>query len=393
MTPHDAVRALYSRFRFWPTLAGILLLASVACGDSSTEPSNSNAPVEMFVGKLTGGTELVAIAVDLNSDGTKRVRAYICDGEPNGDVAWFVGSVTTNAIDLSSTVGEAARLNASLSAEEVKGTISIQGGAARAFVATKATHGEGVFQITVTASGSYSGTSLSGATLIGKLEPWTNRPPGNTVCGDQILSGTITTPDKTERSFQFTELSRCSADDLARNGIPQAFATAAQAGPSPGKFTAIIDWENDGYRRAFGRSFSIGDPTIQIPSIGTIDLLNTRVFTNSTITPIPDNNTTGASLSITVASDFTFSNLAVSVDIEHTWRGDLVVTLLRNGVQVRRVLSNQTGGSADNIVETYQLTPSDIGSSQGKATWTLKVVDTAAGDTGRIRSFKLTFSP
>jgi hypothetical protein len=335
----------------------------------------------------------VAIAVNVNSDGTKRVRAYLCDGEPNGDVAWFVGSVSANAIDLSSTVGESARLLASLGADEVTGPISIQGGAARAFTATKATHGEGVFQITVTSTGSYSGTSLSGATLSGKLGPWTDRPATATVCGDQILSGSIIAPDKIERPFQFAELSRCTAAELARLGIPQAFATSAQAGPSPGKFTAIIDWENDGYRRAFGRSFSIGDPIIQIPSIGTIDLGSTKVFTNSTVTPIPDNNTTGASVSITLGSDFNFSLLAVSVDIEHPWRGDLVVTLLRNGVQVRRVLSNNQGGSADNIIETYQLTPNDLGSNQAKATWTLKAVDNAAGDVGRIRSFRLTFSP
>jgi proprotein convertase P-domain-containing protein len=391
MTPCHAMRALRRAFRFSPTF--VLLLVSVACGDSSTAPSNSDAPVEMFVGKLAGGTELVAIAVNLNSDGTKRVRAYVCDGEPNGDVAWFVGSFGTSAVDLTSTAGEAARLVASLGDDQIAGTISIQGGPARAFTATKATHGEGVFQITVTAPGTYSGTSLSGATFSGKLEPWSDRPANSTVCGDQILAGSITAADKTERPFEFTELSRCSATELARIGIPQAFATSPQAGPSPGKFTAIIDWENDGYRRVFGRSFSIGDPIFQIPSIGTVDLLNTRVFTNSTITPIPDNNPTGASVSITVASDFTFSNLAVSVDIEHPFRGDLIVTLLRNGVQVRRVLSNNVGGSTDNIIETYQLTPLEIGSNQGKATWTLKVVDNAAGDAGRIRSFRLTFTP
>ena len=392
MLPHDVVRVFDSRFRFFPLLAGALLVGSLSCGEHSTEPSDTNATVEMFVGKLSGGTELVALAVDRNSDGTKRVRAYICDGEPNGDVAWFVGSVSTNAVDLTSTVGESAHLVASLTADVVTGTISIQGGSARAFTAVKATHGEGVFQITVTESGSYSGTSLSGATLSGKLEPWTNRPLGDGVCGNQIVSGAITTPDKTERAFQFTELSTCSPADLARLGIAQAFATAPQAGPSPGKFTAIIDWENDGYRHAFGRSFSIGDPIIQIPSIGTLDFQFSRVFSNSTITPIPDNNPTGASLSITVASDFTFSNLAVSVDIEHPARGDLVVSLLRNGFQVR-TLSNQLGGTADNIVETYQLTPAAIGSNQGKATWTLKVADAAAGDAGRIRSFKLTFNP
>src|SRR3954471_16616479 len=55
--------------RHWRELVG-----TVARGDSSTGPSDSAAPVEMYVGKLSGGTELVAIAVNLNSDGTKRVR-------------------------------------------------------------------------------------------------------------------------------------------------------------------------------------------------------------------------------------------------------------------------------------------------------------------------------
>src|SRR5690349_2655061 len=150
MTPHDAVRVSFPRFRLLLSLGAALLFGSLACGDSSTEPSDGTAPVEMFVGKLSGGTELVAIAVNLNSDGTKRVRAYICDGEPSGDVAWFVGSVSTDAVDLSSTVGEAARLLATLSGDQVTGTISIQGGPGRTFTAAKATHGEGVFPITVT---------------------------------------------------------------------------------------------------------------------------------------------------------------------------------------------------------------------------------------------------
>ena len=144
--PHATARGFCSWSRFYQTLAGVLLVGSVACGDSSTEPTGSNASVEMFVGKLSGGTELVAIAVNLNADGTKRVRAYFCDGEPNGDVAWFVGSVSTNAVDLTSTVGESSRLIASLSADQVTGTISIQGGAPRAFTAIKATHGEESFK-------------------------------------------------------------------------------------------------------------------------------------------------------------------------------------------------------------------------------------------------------
>jgi hypothetical protein len=105
---------------------------------------------------------------------------------------------------------------------------------------------------------------------------------------------------------------------------------------------------------------------------------------------IPDNSTTGASVSINVPDTFAFKTLNVSVDIEHTWRGDLKVELLKNGTSVA-TLHDKTGGSADNLTQTYTLAPSAVGGDAGKANWTLKVTDTAAQDTGRIKLFKLVF--
>ena len=116
-----------------------------------------------------------------------------------------------------------------------------------------------------------------------------------------------------------------------------------------------------------------------------------KTYESTTATAIPDNSATGASLAVTVPDTFNFASLSVGVDIKHTYRGDLKVTLQKNGVEVA-VLADQVGGSADDLVQTFTLTATQLGAATGKATWTLKVEDTAAADTGRIAGFKLMFS-
>ncbi|MEW1604220.1 M4 family metallopeptidase [Streptomyces sp. NPDC093808] len=81
------------------------------------------------------------------------------------------------------------------------------------------------------------------------------------------------------------------------------------------------------------------------------------------------------------------SDLRVSVDIVHTWSGDLVVDLLApDGTSYR--LRNRTGGSADNINETYTV---DASSETANGTWRLQVRDMARYDTGHISGWSLTF--
>ncbi|MGW0029218.1 proprotein convertase P-domain-containing protein, partial [Streptomyces sp. NPDC003314] len=51
-------------------------------------------------------------------------------------------------------------------------------------------------------------------------------------------------------------------------------------------------------------------------------------------------------------------------------------------------LHNRTGGSADNIVQTYTVNAS---SEVANGAWKLRVQDKAAADVGYINAFKLTF--
>jgi len=112
-------------------------------------------------------------------------------------------------------------------------------------------------------------------------------------------------------------------------------------------------------------------------------------FENTTDVSIPDNGAAVTS-SITVSgrTGNAPSNLAVAVDIIHTWRGDLVVDLVAPDGSVYNLKAFSSSDSADNVQTTYTVNAS---SEVANGTWKLRVQDKAAQDTGYINSWKLTF--
>ncbi len=116
----------------------------------------------------------------------------------------------------------------------------------------------------------------------------------------------------------------------------------------------------------------------------------TRDFSASPSSSIPDNSDAGLNVDIPVSGVENPKGLAVAVDISHTYRGDLVLKLLKNGQLVKTLVEN-TGGSADNLVETYTLTAAEIGTDVN-ATWTLNVADTQSIDTGKVNKVTLSFT-
>ncbi len=112
-------------------------------------------------------------------------------------------------------------------------------------------------------------------------------------------------------------------------------------------------------------------------------------YSNDTDVSIPDNGAAVTS-SITVSgrTGNAPSNLQVSVDIVHTWRGDLVIDLLAPDGTAYRLKNFSSSDSADNVNETYTVNAS---SEVANGTWKLRVQDQAAQDTGYINSWKLTF--
>ncbi|MGW1728303.1 M4 family metallopeptidase [Streptomyces sp. NPDC002306] len=112
-------------------------------------------------------------------------------------------------------------------------------------------------------------------------------------------------------------------------------------------------------------------------------------FENTADVSIPDNGAAVTS-SITVSgrTGNAPSNLQVSVDIVHTWRGDLVIDLLAPDGTAYRLKNFSSSDSADNVVATYTVNAS---SEVANGAWKLRVQDQAAQDTGYINSWKITF--
>lgn len=108
-------------------------------------------------------------------------------------------------------------------------------------------------------------------------------------------------------------------------------------------------------------------------------------YSNNMTIEIPDNNTTGAVSEIVIDEAGSISGLSVSIDIEHTYRGDLRVILEKDDRMV--VLHENQGGGEDNLVETYDV--GDFDGIDSAGTWTLRVIDSANADTGSIRGWSL----
>nr|WP_062641924.1 M4 family metallopeptidase [Streptomyces sp. NBRC 110468] len=112
-------------------------------------------------------------------------------------------------------------------------------------------------------------------------------------------------------------------------------------------------------------------------------------FENAADVSIPDNGAAVTS-SVTVSgrTGNAPSNLAVAVDIVHTYIGDLQVQLLAPDGTAYTLKAYGTGGSTDNLNTTYTVNAS---SEVANGVWKLRVQDNAAQDTGYINSWKLTF--
>lgn len=111
------------------------------------------------------------------------------------------------------------------------------------------------------------------------------------------------------------------------------------------------------------------------------------VFTNSTSFAIRDNATIESPITVSGVSGNAPAALVVAVNITHTYQGDLKVDLVApNGTVFN--LWNRAGGSADNIVRSFTVNASSV---VANGIWKLRVNDNAAGDTGTLNSWGLSF--
>src|SRR5262245_17021283 len=104
--------------------------------------------------------------------------------------------------------------------------------------------------------------------------------------------------------------------------------------------------------------------------------------------PVKDLETTTSTIHLD--STATVDQLKLDVDIGHTYRGDLVVTLTSPSGK-SAVVSNRAGGSADDLKGSFDL--SAFAGEPVAGDWKLTVQDAARADVGTLNSWGLTIQP
>ncbi|BAJ02891.1 S8 family serine peptidase [Shewanella violacea] len=110
-------------------------------------------------------------------------------------------------------------------------------------------------------------------------------------------------------------------------------------------------------------------------------------YSNTNGYSIPDNSSVGVTSPISATRTGDSGTVAVKVNISHTYIGDLRIELHSPTGQLT-VLHDNTGGSSNDVVQTYNV---DMTGVESAGEWTLKAIDNARRDTGSINNWQLSF--
>ncbi|WTY62143.1 S8 family serine peptidase [Streptomyces sp. NBC_01410] len=111
-------------------------------------------------------------------------------------------------------------------------------------------------------------------------------------------------------------------------------------------------------------------------------------FENTADVAIADNSTVESPIAVTGVSGNAPATLKVGVDIKHTYRGDLVLSLAAPDGTVYTLEDFPNNDGTDNVAKTYTVNAS---SEVAAGTWKLRVSDVASQDIGKIDAWNLTF--
>jgi subtilisin-like proprotein convertase family protein len=123
-------------------------------------------------------------------------------------------------------------------------------------------------------------------------------------------------------------------------------------------------------------------PIVDTPEPDTAEL---NTYENNFEFEIPDNDTNGVSSTIDVHDEFTVGRVELEVEIEHTYIGDLKVTLRKDGQE--QTVHDRSGGSNANIKKTF--TVSGLNGAAAAGTWELVITDHADQDIGTLKNWTL----
>lgn len=180
-----------------------------------------------------------------------------------------------------------------------------------------------------------------------------------------------------QRIYSYTfEMYPASASGL--NGFyPPDEVIAAQTSRNRNAVLMLLDY-SDCPARVIGATCDGTEPPPDGPTFENTDNVNIPDVGAAVSSPITVTGVTGNAP----------NDLQVSVDIKHTYRGDLQIDLIAPDGTAYRLKSTSTSDSADNVIATYSVNAS---SEVGNGTWRLQARDYYSADTGYIDSWRLAF--
>ncbi|TMQ27939.1 MAG: hypothetical protein E6J90_01420 [Deltaproteobacteria bacterium] len=331
----------------WRTRVGNFKFAS--CGTVTNDFSISVTPGSQTV--AAGSSTTYTVNTTVLSGAAQTVNLSV-SGLPAGVTGTFSPNSVTAGSSSTLTVTVPAATGASTTNLTVTGT------------GTSATH---------TASASLTVTNNNQAPTVSITAP----TAGSTVSGTITVSANAADADGTVASVKFTLPDGTTVTDTTAPFSTTFDTTRVTDGA--GKTITATATDNQGATSSATVMFTIAN--------GGGACINGTFTSTDVPKSIPDNNATGITSNLPVVGNGAVGTLSLSLNITHTFRGDLVVTLISPG-GTQFIVSNRAGGSADNIVITNQVITAFNG-QVAAGTWKLKVQDLAAIDVGTLNSWSL----
>ncbi|MBX3712527.1 MAG: proprotein convertase P-domain-containing protein [Lysobacter sp.] len=392
--------------------------ASWVGGISVTEPGSSGSPLyspdKRVIGQLHGGPSYCGAPTASMKDYYGRVSVSWTGGGTNSTrLSNWLDAGNTGATTLDGIGGSTTPTYTVSGAITTSAGAGISGVTVSAGSATATTNSSGAYTLSGLSNGSYTLTpslsgytfspasrsvTVNGANVTGQDFAGTGSGGGNTLTKGVPVTGLAA---NTGESLFFTMAVPAGASNLTftmsgGNGDADLYVkfgsaptdtvydcrpylgsnneTCTVPTPQAGTYHVRIK----AYASFTGVSL-VGDYTIGGGGVQT--------YSNPTDYAINDNSTVESPISVSGRSGNASSTTPVAVNIVHTYIGDLKVDLVAPDGSVY-VLHNRSGGSADNIVQTYTV---NLSSEPLNGTWKLRVNDNANADTGYIDSWSITF--
>jgi hypothetical protein len=113
-----------------------------------------------------------------------------------------------------------------------------------------------------------------------------------------------------------------------------------------------------------------------------------QTYTNNNDYSIPDRGMANSPIAVSGRSGNAPSSTPVHVEILHSNRGQLTVTLVAPDNSKYRLKARRLRDTADNVIATYSV---NLSNEPLNGTWKLRVVDSVTGETGYIDTWSITF--